>query len=225
MVTQLVHPVVFGGDEEVPGQQGADAHQEEGDVHQAVGVPGAVPHGQRHTRRRAAFAQERSAIGGGGGGALKVLAVLLLLFLLLLLGGAAAAHVRRVEAGLEGPRAVHPEDHPTNTHKAEGGREGEGEEGECKREVRVEEEGEGSTRRTLWRIEDTQRKRAFRVEIQCDTVMLLLNRIFGARYVWRPTLKRGGGGLWTISGGKSSRSILVSTMQSLVVWWESRGHS
>lgn len=49
-VTQFVEPVVFGGYEEVPGQQGADAQEEEDDVDETVGVLWAVAHGQRHRR-------------------------------------------------------------------------------------------------------------------------------------------------------------------------------
>lgn len=47
-VTQFVQPVVFGCYEEVPGQQGADAHQKENDVHQIVRVLWTVAHRQRH---------------------------------------------------------------------------------------------------------------------------------------------------------------------------------
>lgn len=48
VVTQFVEPVVFGCYEEVPGQQGANAHEKEDDVHQTVRVLWAVAHGQRH---------------------------------------------------------------------------------------------------------------------------------------------------------------------------------
>lgn len=54
-VTQFVQPVVFGCYEEVPGQQGADAHQKEDDVHQIVRVLWTVAFGQR---RRGMFGQE-----------------------------------------------------------------------------------------------------------------------------------------------------------------------
>lgn len=47
-VAQLVQPVVFGCNEEVPRQQGADAHQEEDDVNQTVRVLWTVAHSQRH---------------------------------------------------------------------------------------------------------------------------------------------------------------------------------
>lgn len=47
-VTQFVEPVVFGRYEEVPGQQGADAHQKENDVHQVVRVLWTVAHCQRN---------------------------------------------------------------------------------------------------------------------------------------------------------------------------------
>ena len=48
VVTQFVEPVVLGRYEEVPGQQGADAHEEEDDVHQTVRVLWTVAHSQRH---------------------------------------------------------------------------------------------------------------------------------------------------------------------------------
>lgn len=38
VVTQLVEPVLFGCDEEIPGQQRADAHQEKDEVHHIVRV-------------------------------------------------------------------------------------------------------------------------------------------------------------------------------------------
>lgn len=42
VVTELVEPVLFGCDEDIPGQQRADAHQKEDDVHQIVRVLRAV---------------------------------------------------------------------------------------------------------------------------------------------------------------------------------------
>lgn len=48
VVTQFVEPVMFGCYEEVPGQQGANAHQKEDDVHQTVRVLWSVAHSQRH---------------------------------------------------------------------------------------------------------------------------------------------------------------------------------
>ncbi len=42
VVTEFVEPVLFGCDEHIPGQQRADAHQKEDDVHQIVGVLRAV---------------------------------------------------------------------------------------------------------------------------------------------------------------------------------------
>lgn len=48
VTTQFVEPVVLGRYEEVPGQQGADAHQEEYDVHQIERVLWTIAHSQRH---------------------------------------------------------------------------------------------------------------------------------------------------------------------------------
>lgn len=48
VVGQFVEPVVFGCYEEVPGQQGANAHQKEDDVHQTVRVLWSVAHSKRH---------------------------------------------------------------------------------------------------------------------------------------------------------------------------------
>lgn len=48
VVAEFVEPVVFGGYKEVPGQQWADAHQKEDDVHQIVRVFWTVAHSQRH---------------------------------------------------------------------------------------------------------------------------------------------------------------------------------
>lgn len=86
-VAQFEEPVVFGGYEEVPGQQGADAQEKEDDVDETVRVLWAVAHGQRHGRM---FRQE------GRRGAL-VIAFLILGRLVVAQSG---RKVCRVEAGL-----------------------------------------------------------------------------------------------------------------------------
>lgn len=48
VVTELVEPVVFGCYEEIPRQQGADAHQKEDRVHQTVRVLWTVAYSQRY---------------------------------------------------------------------------------------------------------------------------------------------------------------------------------
>lgn len=86
-VAQFVEPVVFGGYEEVPGQQGADAQEEKDDVDKTVRVLWAVAHGQWHRRM---FGQQ------GRRGAL-VIAFLILWRLVVVQNG---GEVRRVQAGL-----------------------------------------------------------------------------------------------------------------------------
>lgn len=94
VVTQLVEPVVFGCYEEVPGQQGADAHQKEDDVYQTVRVLWAVAHGQRHWGM---FGQEwcRGAL---------VLALLILRYTVV---AGSSRHIRGVETGLHRLCLVH----------------------------------------------------------------------------------------------------------------------
>lgn len=86
-VAQFVEPVVFGGDEEVPGQQGADAQEEKDDVDKTVRVLRAVAHGQRHG---GVFGQERRT------GAVVIDFLVLGRLLMAQSGG----EVRRVEGGL-----------------------------------------------------------------------------------------------------------------------------
>lgn len=93
-VTQFVEPVVFGCYEEVPGQQGADAHQKENYVHQIVRVLWTVAHCQRNwwmfgqkRRRRTLF-----------------LALLILWYLVV---AESTGNIGGVEAGLHWLRVVH----------------------------------------------------------------------------------------------------------------------